>query len=137
VLLVDPKIESRHWLWRILSQAFGVLEAASASAARRWIRERPDIDALIVEDELPDATGRELVDELVRERNPIARRAIVVAAHDAGLAGNVVEHGDVSAILTKLTVWLVGRDVAAAHLLLKEFGRFPENARKLRASYPS
>jgi response regulator RpfG family c-di-GMP phosphodiesterase len=134
VLLVDAKVESRHWLWRTLSQAFGVIEAASAAAARRWIRERPDIDAIIVDDELPDARGHELVGELAREANPIAGRAIVVAAHAAEIAPNVVEPGDVCAILSKLTGWLVGRDVAAARALLREFTRFPASARRVRVS---
>src|ERR1700733_2276743 len=61
VLLVDPFVTSRHFMWRALSRAFGVLEAGSAEAARAWIATRPDIDAVVVQDELPDQRGLELV----------------------------------------------------------------------------
>ena len=108
VLIVDPKVESRHWLWRLLSKAFGVIEASNAITARRWIEERPDIDALIVEDELPDSRGGELVRELQRSAHPIAQRSIVLASEwrRVMLAGlNVVERGVIDGILAKLASW--------------------------------
>ena len=79
VLLVDPFVASRHFMWRALSRAFGVIEAGSAGAARAWMASRPDIDALVVQDELPDQRGLELVRELVHARHPVARRSIVLA----------------------------------------------------------
>jgi DNA-binding NtrC family response regulator len=105
VLIVDARVETRHWLWRLLSRAFGVLEAPSAQAARRWIEERPDIDALIVDDDLPDSRGGELVRELQENAHPIARRAIVVASdwRRVMLGGlTVVERGDVDGLLSTL-----------------------------------
>ena len=50
-------VASRHFMWRALNRAFGVIEADSAGAARAWIACRPDIDALVVQDELPDQRG--------------------------------------------------------------------------------
>jgi len=139
VLLVDPKVESRHWMWRILNKAFGVIEATNAVGARRWIDERPDIDAMIVDDELPDVRGIDLIDALAREAHPIAERAIVLASpglrlHAGRRARQIVEPGDVHAILTKLTTWLVARDVGEARLLLKELRDFPESSRRIRLS---
>lgn len=128
VLLVDPKVESRHRLWRILSKAFGVIEATSAVSARRWIEDRPDIDALLVDDTLPDGRGWDLVSALARDGHPLAKRAIVLTGVGRpGLAGAVAAPGDVHAILTTLTSWLVARDVAEARHLLKELQRFPES----------
>ena len=114
ILVVDPQAATRHWMWRLLSRAFGVLEAQNAAAARRWIRERPDIDALIVEDDLPDMRGSELVRELASSDHPISRRSIVIASEwrRVMLAGmNVVERGDMQSILANLGQWFsVGED---------------------------
>jgi CheY-like chemotaxis protein len=117
VLIVDPQVETRHWLWRLLSSAFGVIEAKNALAARRWIDERPDIDALIIDDELPDARGSDLVRELARSHHPIAQRSIVVASEwrRVMLGGlEVVDRGDVSGIVQRLTTWFRVRDIGAA-----------------------
>jgi response regulator RpfG family c-di-GMP phosphodiesterase len=106
VLLVDPELESRHWLWRRLSDACGVLEAQSAARARQFIAERPDIDALIVQDDLPDARGRELVLNLARERHPIASRALVLATSAMDWKRvRIVERHDVRAILASIKRW--------------------------------
>jgi response regulator RpfG family c-di-GMP phosphodiesterase len=110
VLVVDPKPETRHWMWRLLSRTFGVLEAPNAKLARSWIEERPDIDALIVDDELPDSRGSDLVKELASSSHPIAQRAIVVASEWrrmmlGGLV--VVERGDIKAILQRLGMWFL------------------------------
>ena len=113
VLIVDPQASTRHWMWRLLSRAFGVLEAQNAVAARRWIDERPDIDALIVEDDLPGSRGSELVKELARMEHPIASRSIVIASEwrRVMLSGmNVVERGDMQTILALLTGWFVPSD---------------------------
>jgi response regulator RpfG family c-di-GMP phosphodiesterase len=106
VLLVDPQLESRHWLWRRISDACGVVEAPTAVQARKWIAERPDIDAIIVEDELPDARGRDLVFELALQRHPIASRAIVLATSAMDWKRvRIVERNDVRAILSSLKRW--------------------------------
>jgi response regulator RpfG family c-di-GMP phosphodiesterase len=110
VLVVDPKAETRHWMWRLLHRTFGVLEAPNAQLAKNWIRDRPDIDAIIVEDELPDARGSDLVKELARAAHPVAQHAIVVASEwrRVMLAGLVVvERGDIKTILQKLAIWFV------------------------------
>lgn len=115
VLIVDPKVETRHWMWRLLNQAFGVLEAPNASLARQWIAERPDIDALIVEDDLPDARGGDLVREFANRAHPIAAHSIVVASEwrRVMLAGlTVVERGDSKTIVDKLTTWFIAREIA-------------------------
>lgn len=115
VLIVDPKVESRHWMWRMLNSAFGVIEAPNALSARQWIEERPDIDALIVEDELPDARGGELVRELAAESHPIARRSIVVASEwrRVMLSGlEVVDRGDAKSIIEKLTKWFIAQQIS-------------------------
>lgn len=111
VLLVDPVVTSRHWMWRSLSRAFGVIEAPDAKGARDWIAQRPDIDALIVQDELPDARGVELVRDLAKESHPIAAHAIVLARPNvdmslwAAAGAAIVERGDLRTLLAKLAAW--------------------------------
>jgi response regulator RpfG family c-di-GMP phosphodiesterase len=129
ILLVDPYVASRHFMWRALSRAFGVLEAASADAARTWIATRPDIDALVVQDELPDQRGVELVRDLATSMHPVARRAIVLARPtpdwaaiaQAGLT--LIERGDLRAVSAKLASWLLSRDASLARALMREADR--------------
>lgn len=131
VLLVDPFVVSRHFMWRALSRAFGVLEAPSAAAARDWIASRPDIDALVIQDELPDERGLELVRGLASAAHPVAcaKRAIVLArpAPDwaaiaqAGLT--LIERGDLRAVSAKLASWLLSRDASLAKALMREAER--------------
>jgi hypothetical protein len=129
VLLVDPVVTSRHWMWRTLSRAFGVLEAASAGGARDWIARRPDIDALVVQDELPDVRGVDLIGELASVRHPVAGYSIVLARPGAdwgriAQAGlTLVERGDLRGVLAKLAGWFVGRDAGLAKTLLREVDR--------------
>ena len=129
VLLVDPDLASRHFMWRALSRAFGVIEATTAGAAREWIETRPDIDAIVVQDELPDQRGLAFVRGLVTARHPVARRAIVQvklgsdwsALAQAGLT--LMERGDLRAISTKLAGWLLSRDIVVAKALMREVDR--------------
>jgi response regulator RpfG family c-di-GMP phosphodiesterase len=129
VLLVDPYVASRHFMWRALNRAFGVIEADSASAARAWIASRPDIDALVVQDELPDQRGLELVRELVDARHPVARRSIVLARLNPDWAAiaqaglTLIERGDLRAISAKLASWLLSRDAGLAKALMREADR--------------
>jgi response regulator RpfG family c-di-GMP phosphodiesterase len=130
VLLVDPVVTSRHWMWRAMSQAFGVLEAGTAGSARQWLARRPDIDALVVQDELPDQRGHELVCGLVSERHPVARRSIVLARPSpdwgriaqAGLT--LIERGDLRGLLATLAGWFLMRDAGLARALMREADRF-------------
>ena len=129
VLLVDPFVTSRHFMWRALTRAFGVIEAGNAGAARAWIASRPDIDAIVVQDELPDQRGLELVRELVLAKHPVARRSIVLARMtpdwaaiaQAGLT--LIERGDLRAISAKLASWLLARDAGLAKALIREADR--------------
>jgi response regulator RpfG family c-di-GMP phosphodiesterase len=129
VLLVDPAIASRHFMWRALNRTFGVLEAVSADSARAWITSRPDIDALVVQDDLPDQSGVEFVRQLASDRHPIARRAIVqvkmspesAAIGHAGMT--LIEGGDLRAISTKLASWLLARDAGLVRALMREVDR--------------
>jgi hypothetical protein len=111
VLLVDPVVASRHWMWRSLSRAFGVIEAPDAKGARDWIAQRPDIDALVVQDDLPDERGVELVCDLAKESHPIAAHAIVLARPNvdvsllAAAGAAIVERGDLRTLLAKLAAW--------------------------------
>ncbi|HZU84045.1 MAG TPA: hypothetical protein VE987_14050 [Polyangiaceae bacterium] len=128
VLLVDPSVTSRHWMWRALNPC-GVLEAASARGAREWIARRPDIDALVVEDDLPDGRGVDLVRDLVVTSHPAASRAIVLARPSAEWArlahagATLVERGDLGAVLAKLAGWFLARDGGLAKALLREAER--------------
>jgi response regulator RpfG family c-di-GMP phosphodiesterase len=132
VLLVDPFVTSRHFMWRALSRTFGVLEAGNAEAARAWIAKRPDIDAVVVQDELPDQRGLELVRGLVTAKHPVARRAIVLARltpdwsaiAQAGLT--LIERGDLRAVSAKLAGWLLSRDALLAKALMREAERLTE-----------
>jgi CheY-like chemotaxis protein len=94
VLVVDPVAASRHMVWRVLSRSFGVLEAPDARRARDWLTDRADIDALIVQRELPDAHGTEFVESLVSEQLEVASRSILVT-----------RPVDVRAVLMSLTSW--------------------------------
>jgi len=129
VLLVDPSVASRHWMWRTLSRAFGVLEAGNGMGARDWLARRPDIDALVVDDELPDERGVDLVRDLARVHHPVASRAIVLArpspdwARIAQAGSTLVEHGDLRAVLSKLSGWFLARDAGLARALLRETAR--------------
>ncbi len=129
VLLVDPVVTSRHWMWRSLSRAFGVLEARDARGAREWIAGRPDIDALVVEDELPDERGLDLVRALAFDCNPIASRTIVLARPSAEwtriahAGATLVERGDLRAVLAKLASWFLPPNAGLARALLRETGR--------------
>jgi hypothetical protein len=113
VLLVDPVIASRHWMWRAMSRAFGVLEAGSARAARDWIEQRPDIDALVTQDELPDERGAHLVEQLALAHHPVASRSIVL----------VRSRTDLRTVLSKLAGWFLTRDAGLARALLREADR--------------
>ena len=109
ILIVDSKVESRHWLWRHLgNHGFGVLEAPNADCALRWIDERPDIDAMIIDDELVDGRGAEIARELSQEQHPIAERAVVIASEwrRVMLSGlHVVERGDIESLMSTLSKW--------------------------------
>jgi hypothetical protein len=129
VLLVDPILASRHSMWRVLSRGFGVLEAGSAAAARTWMARRPDIDALVVEDDLPDERGLEFVRGLARDRHPIASRAIVLArpssaSTTAMVGATLLDRGDLRGVLSKLATWILTRDAILARSLLREAERF-------------
>jgi hypothetical protein len=129
VLLVDPILASRHSMWRVLSRGFGVLEAGNAMAARAWMARRPDIDALVVEDDLPDERGLDFVRGLASARHPIASRAIVLARQSAAGASalpgaTLLERGDLRGVLSKLATWILTRDAMLARALLREAERF-------------
>lgn len=129
VLLVDASVASRHWMWRALSRAFGVLEAGHAQGARDWLARRPDIDALVVDNELPDERGVDLVRDLASTLHPVASRAIVLARPSADWAriaqagATLVERGDLRALVLKLAGWFLVRDAGVARALLREAER--------------
>jgi hypothetical protein len=103
VLVVDPVTASRHLAWRTLSRSFGVLEAPDARRARLWLTDRPDIGALVVQRELPDAPGSELVESLVLARADVASRSILVG-----------RPMDLRIVVARLTGWFFSRDVRKA-----------------------
>lgn len=137
VLLVDPQLESRHGLWRCLSEPFGVIEATTAQGARRWIGERPDIDALVLEDDLPDGRGIDLASSLAASQHPLAKRTIVMSpsrrerirASSVGIT--VVDRGDVRSILNRLANWFFTRDIAYARRLERALEKLPARVASL------
>jgi DNA-binding response OmpR family regulator len=115
VLVVDPETASRHLVWRVLSRSFGVLEARDARRARDWLTDRTDIDALIVQRELPDAQGSDLLKSLRSDRLEVASRSILVT-----------RPVDLRAVLTSLTSWFFtrdSRDAMKAEALRREAAR--------------
>src|SRR5580698_1313888 len=94
VLVVDPVANSRFTMWRLLSRSLGVLEAPDAERAHQWLSARPGIDALLVQEALPDADGRLFLESLARERVSAASRALLL-----------VRPIDVLAVVTSLTTW--------------------------------
>lgn len=129
VLLVDPSVASRHWMWRTLSRGFGVLEAGNSRGARDWLSRRPDIDALVVDDALPDERGVDLVRDLASAHHPVASRSIVLArpgpewAPLALTGATLVERGDLRAVFSKLAGWFLLRDASLARALQREANR--------------
>ena len=113
VLVVDPVAASRQAMWRSLSQSFGVLEAADARHARDWLARRPNLDALVVQRELPDADGGEFVESLVAERAAAASRVILVS-----------RPVDLRMVLKSLVGWFFSRDVRKAEAMIREADRF-------------
>jgi hypothetical protein len=93
------------------------------------MKQRPDIDALVVEDELPDGRGVELVRDLEAASHPVASRSIVLArpgaewTRMATLGTTLVERGDLRAVLSKLAGWFLARDAWLARALLREADR--------------
>ena len=112
VLVVDPVAASRHTIWRMLSRSFGVLEASDARHARDWLTCRPNIDALVVQRELPDADGGEFVESLVAARVAVASRVILVT-----------RPVDLQTVLKSLAGWFFSRDVRKTKALLREADR--------------
>ena len=112
LLVVDSVPSSRFTLWRLLSRSFGVLEASDAEHARRWIHSKPTIDGLIVQRDLPDASGPELIEGLARDGAPAASRAILVR-----------RPVDTRIVVARLTGWFLQRGTPAAHWLQREADR--------------
>ena len=112
VLVVDPVVASRHTMWRLLSRSFGVLEAPDALRARDWLDCRPNIDALVVQTELPDTCGSEFMKSLAAARIPVASRTIVVE-----------RPVDLRTLVTSLAGWFFSRDAAKTAALLREAER--------------
>ncbi len=106
-----------------------LVDSSLTSRPRQWIERRPDVDAIVVQDELPDERGLELVRELATARHPIAARSIVLARRSpdwgaiarAGLT--LVERGDVRTVVTKLAGWFFARDASLAKALIREAER--------------
>lgn len=112
VLVVDPVASSRHTLWRLLTHCFGVIESTDARGAREWLERRPDIDALVVQDDLPDARGREWVKSLAEARLGAVSHALVV--------GRPV---DLRMVVTRMVGWFFSRDSRRAEELMREARR--------------
>lgn len=112
VLVVDPVGASRQALWRSLSRCFAVIEASDARGARDWLAHRSDIDALVVQRDLPDAQGSDLVKSLVTAQAAVASRSILVT--------NPV---DLRGVLTSLTGWFYPRDAGGARARVREANR--------------
>jgi response regulator RpfG family c-di-GMP phosphodiesterase len=112
VLVVDPVVASRHTMWRLLSRSFGVLEAPDARRASDWLACRPNIDALVVQRELPDTYGSEFVKSLAAARIPVASRTIMVA-----------RPVDLRTLVTTLAGWFFSRDAGKTEALLRDAER--------------
>ena len=112
VLVVDPVVASRHTMWRLLSRSFGVLEAPDARRASDWLACRPNIDALVVQRELPDTHGSEFVRSRAAARIPVASRTIMVA-----------RPVDLRTLVTSLAGWFFSRDAGKTEALLRDAER--------------
>jgi len=101
VLVVDPSPESRFTMRYLLGGRFRVLEASDLRGAREWLECGREIDAIVVQRELPDGDGSQLVDAFPAGWLPGALRAVVVDRAD-----------DLRTVAVQLTRWL-SRDSAA------------------------
>ncbi len=112
VLVIDPVAASRLTLWRLLSRSCGVLEAPDAQRAQACLDRWPRVDALVVQRQLPDGTGEELVARLAQARVPAASRAVLVS-----------RPVDLRAVLTTLSASMFPREPRRAEALLREADR--------------
>jgi response regulator RpfG family c-di-GMP phosphodiesterase len=112
VLVVDPVAASRQAMWRLLSHSFGVLEAADARSANGWLTSRPDIDAMVVQRELPDADGGDFVLDLVSAQATVASRVVLVT-----------RPVDLATVLRSLAGWFFSRDVRKSDQLMRQAAR--------------
>ena len=112
VLVVDPVAASRQKMWRLLSRSFGVLEAPDARRAYELLASRPDIDALIVQRDLPDGDGGDFVLDLVSVGAEVASRVVLVS-----------KPVDLRTVLRSLAGWFFARDARKCDWLMKQAAR--------------
>jgi hypothetical protein len=111
LLLVDGRASTRHWMWRSLTRDFGLVEASTGREARARIARRSDLEAMVIENELPDERGLEVAAHLARVHHPLASRTIVLAgASDLKQRSPVegailVERDDLRIVLLQLAAW--------------------------------
>ena len=122
------------WSIRSCSRGTASGEATTARGATRWIDERPDIDALVVEDDLPDGRGADLAASLAAREHPLAKHTIVMTRARPQPAGGitVVERGDLRAVMSTLTSWFAVRDLPQARRLGEVWSRLPSRIAALR-----
>jgi response regulator RpfG family c-di-GMP phosphodiesterase len=112
VLVIDPVASSRLVLWRLLSRSFGVIEAPNARRARACLEQWPHVDAIVVQRELPDTSGEELVSSLSAAHVPAAARAVFVSRPI-----------DLRSVLTTLSASVFAREPRRAAALQREADR--------------
>jgi hypothetical protein len=112
VLVVDPIATSRFTMWRLLNRSFGVLEAEDARRACEWLDCRQSIDALVVQKELPDAHGGDLLNRLLAARVAAASRGILVERPI-----------DFRLVVTRLAGWFLSRETRKTDALLRAASR--------------
>ncbi|MEQ8663643.1 MAG: response regulator transcription factor [Gammaproteobacteria bacterium] len=97
ILIVDDHALVRDGLAHLLrsladGDAAEVLEAATASDALAWAAATPDLDLALIDLNLPDRPGGELLDELVA-RFPLLPTVVLSASEDAAHVERVLAAG--------------------------------------------
>jgi hypothetical protein len=111
VLVVDPVVASRHHDVALAQPVFRCPRSPRRAMPARLACRR-NIDALVVQSELPDTYGSEFVESLAAAQVAVASRAI-----------RVVRSVDLRTVVTNLAGWFFSRDDRKADVLLREADR--------------
>jgi DNA-binding NarL/FixJ family response regulator len=131
ILLVDDHVLIREALRGVLKEVKGdatVLEASSCSQAMQVIAERPDLDLILLDLNLPDRDGFSVLTEL-GERYPAISvvvlsaqqdRGSVVRALDLGAVGFIPKSGQREVMLSALQLVFAGGIYIPPEILARE-----------------
>ncbi len=138
-LVVEDQAPVRHWLVELVRSSFGcrtVLEAARVAQARVQVEATPDIGLALVDLQLPDGSGLEVIAQL-RQRHPAAIVVVTTVFDDdqhvfpaiaAGAHGYLLKEQDPRLLMQQLARILDGEpplSPSVARSIIEFFRRSP------------